>query len=233
MAQELIMPFARQMMLCGYKVTPYYQEHGYSHYGIDVSSIQGGAGKDATVYASGEGKVVAAGWDDKLGGAVCVLYPQVRNHKTGEVLDVIARYMHLTTVSCSAGQSVRAGDKIGIEGKEGTQDYHLHLEFDMDTAWPRYSPQVAGSSFWKKGTDTTVNPSHLLHIGAGQVIVPPTYNPAWLNEEDKKIPEIGVSAQEINDLKAEVRRLRAVVTEYEAERNKVLELVEKLSELLK
>jgi len=87
---------------------------------------------------------------------------------------------------------VRAGDVLGIEGKEGTGDYHLHLEFDTDIIYPAHSPQVAGSSFWKKGTDSTVNPSDILHIGADQQIVKPTYNPAWLNAEDMAIPAIEV-----------------------------------------
>ena len=44
--------------------------------------------------------------------------------------------------------------------------------------------------FWLRGTDTTVNPSTVLHIGPGQVIVEPTYNPTWLNPEDREIPEL-------------------------------------------
>jgi hypothetical protein len=51
---------------------------------------------------------------------------------------------------------------------------------------------VAGSSFWKKGTDSTVNPSYLLHINDDRKVVTPTYNPAWLNKEDIAIPPVPI-----------------------------------------
>lgn len=187
--QKLIMPFKKQMMLCGYKNARYFKHWGYAHYGIDVSSIQGGAGTDAHVYASGDGVVLAAGKDSRLGGAVAVLYYGALIRDTGETADLTARYMHLTSVSVKTGDKVKAGDVLGIEGREGTQDYHLHLEFDRDTA-PQYatwSPQVAGSDFWKKGVDSTVNPSFVLHVGPGQEIAKPTYNEAWLNPEDLEL----------------------------------------------
>ena len=70
--QKLIMPFKRQMMLCGYKNAEYLKYWGYPHYGVDISTIQGQGDNDPTVYASGYGVVLSAGWDIKLGGAVCV-----------------------------------------------------------------------------------------------------------------------------------------------------------------
>ncbi len=192
--QKLIMPFTRQMMLCGYKVAPYVLEHGYPHYGVDISTIQGGAGTDPTIYASGDGVVVAAGKDNSLGYGVAVLYPDCYIHATGKVCDLIGRYMHMPKMYVSVGQAVKVGDKLAVEGKEGTDDYHLHIEFDTDTKWPVYTPQVAaGKTFWQKGTDSTVNPSHVLHVGAGQEIVKPTYNPAWLNAEDFIIPALTVA----------------------------------------
>lgn len=192
--QKLLMPFKKQMMLCGYKNSEYLKYWGYPHYGVDISTIQGKAGDDHNIYASGDGVVLLAGWDKKLGGSICVMYPEAYNHKTGKSADVVARYMHLASVEVKSGTEVRAGDALGIEGKEGTGDYHLHLEFDTDIKYPVYSPQVAGSTFWKKGTDSTVNPSYLLHIGADQEIVKPTYNPAWLNTEDVAIPLIKVES---------------------------------------
>ena len=190
--QRLIMPFKKQMMLCGYK-NPQYKKHwGYPHYGTDISTIQGGAGDDHNVYASGNGIVLAAGLDKKLGGAVCVMYSDVLNHRTNMIMTVVGRYMHLASVSVKPGDAVRTGDRLGVEGKEGTGDYHLHIEFDIDIQYPQHSPQVAGSTFWFKGTDSTVDPSHLLHIGEGQEIVDPTYNPAWLNADDFNIPAVPV-----------------------------------------
>lgn len=190
--QRLLMPFKSQMMLCGYKNAEYLKYWGYPHYGVDISTIQGQKGKDPTVYASGHGVVLLAGWDERLGGALCVFYPDAYNHETGKSENVVARYMHLASVVVKTGDAVKVGDKLGVEGKEGTGDYHLHLEFDTDIKYPAYSPQVANSSFWKKGTDSTWNPSSVLYVGEGQEIVKPTYNPAWLNPEDMAIPPVPV-----------------------------------------
>ena len=187
--QKLRIPFRKAMMLCGYKNDKYKTYWGYAHYGIDISTKQGGAGEDDTVYASGAGKVVAAGWDSKLGGAVCVQYDDVYNHKTGETISVIARYMHLKSVSVKTGDMVTLDTPLGVEGKEGTGDYHLHLEFDADLKYPKWTPQVSsGLSFWVRGVDSTINPSYLLHQDDFHVLVEPTYNPEWLNSEDFTIP---------------------------------------------
>lgn len=189
--QRLIMPFKRQMMLCGYKAAPYKKHHGYPHYGVDISSIQGGAGDDPTIYASGDGIVLDAGRDNSLGYGICILYSGAYNHQTGQRVDVVARYMHMPSVMVKTGDVVKQGAPLAVEGNIGPpgMDYHLHIEFDTDIQWPRWSPQVSeGHTFWQKGADSTLNPSHLLHVGEGQVIVKPTYNPAWLNPEDFAIP---------------------------------------------
>lgn len=193
MSQRLILPFVRSMMLCGYKVAEYREHWGYPHYGIDISTIQGGAGKDPTVYASGTGRVLAAGKDAKLGYGLAVLYPGAVNHRTGKAADLTARYMHLREIYVKAGEEVAPGDKLALEGKKGTGDYHLHLELDADARaeYARWSPQVSsGLTFWVHGVDSTVNPSDYLHIGQGQSLADPTYNPAWLNPEDFTIPAL-------------------------------------------
>ena len=208
--QRLIMPFKRQMMLCGYKNAEYKKHWGYPHYGVDISTIQGSAGDDPTIYASGNGVVHRAGKDSKLGYALCIVYSDVLNHRTGEIRPVVARYMHLSKLMVKAGDAVKTGAPLGIEGKEGTGDYHLHIEFDTDIQYPQHSPQVAGSSFWKKGTDSTVNPSHLFHIGEGQSLVPPTYNPAWLNDEDFRIPTVPVELDYKKLYEAEKKKLEKI-----------------------
>ncbi len=195
--QKLIMPFKKQMMLCGYKTEEYKKYWGYAHYGIDVSTIQGKAGDDHTIYASGDGVVVLAGKDNKLGYALCVLYPDAYNRQNGRSSDVIARYMHMKSIMVKTGDTIRRGAPLGVEGKEGTGDYHLHLEFDTDVNYPAYTPQVAGSNFWKKGVDTTINPTYMLHVATDQEVVKPTYNPAWLNSEDFNIPKISLTSSEL------------------------------------
>lgn len=209
--QKLRMPFKKSTMVCGYKSPNYHKQWGYQHYGIDVSTVQGTQCKDHTVYASGVGKVVAAGWDSKLGGAICIQYNDVYNHQTGKVQTVIARYMHLKEVRVKTGESVNVNTPIGVEGKEGTSGYHLHLEFDTDISYPTWSPQVSkGLSFWVHGTDTTINPSYLLHQDKDRVCLPDPWADGWLNEEDRNIPfveddpehEPGAKSISIAELKA-------------------------------
>ena len=193
MSQKLIIPFKRAMMLCGYKNSNYKDAWGYPHYGIDISSKQGNAGTDDNIYGSGVGEVVAAGKDNSLGYGVAVLYKGCENRYGMEAVDVVVRYMHMTSISVAKGDAVTTSTILGVEGKEGTEDYHLHMELDTDTKYPVYSPQVSkGHTFWKKGTDSTLNPSLYLWQDEDHVLVTPTYNPAWLNSEDKNIPTIAV-----------------------------------------
>ena len=96
-------------MVCGYKTDKYKQAWGYPHYGIDISSYQGNMTDDHTIYASGEGVVVSAGWDSKLGGALCIKYPDAINHQTNNPQTVIARYMHMDKVL------VKQGDKVTLD----------------------------------------------------------------------------------------------------------------------
>lgn len=220
--QKLLMPFQSQMMLCGYK-NPNYRKHwGYDHYGVDISTIQGGAGSNHNIYASGAGQVVAYGFDNSGGNVIVVIYPDACNHYTKKSCDLVARYMHLASITAKKGQAVRVGDVLGAEGKTQTGDYHLHIEFDTDTKWSCYSPQVsskddtqsaAQGNILMKGTDSVVNPSHIFHLGDNQKIVPSTYNPTWLNPEDKSIPSL--PAEDGDTLR---RRIAVLETEVSTER---------------
>ena len=194
MSQRLLLPFDRQMIICGYKNSEYLSYWGYPHYGIDISTIQGGASDNHTVYASGRGAVVAVGKDTRLGYGVCVLYPGCTNGN--KTCDLIARYMHMCKCYVKKGDKVTVSTPIGVEGKEGTVDYHLHLELDTDVNYPRWSPQVrAGLSFWKKGTDSTLNPSQWLCQTGNRVQIPSVFNPAWLNQEDKELPVVSAATE--------------------------------------
>lgn len=209
MMQYLEMPFTRCMMLCGYKNPQYSKYWGYPHYGVDISTIQGGASNDHRVLASGYGVVMSAGKDSKLGYGLAILYRDAFNHNTKKTISVIGRYMHLKSISVKTGDVVKLGSVIGEEGKEGTTDYHLHLEFDTDInpSYAVWSPQVAGTGgFWKKGLDSTVNPSFLLYVGSGQSLADPTYNPTWLNNEDFEIPK--TQTNEFDKIKKELEEAK-------------------------
>ncbi|WP_274952473.1 M23 family metallopeptidase [Angelakisella massiliensis] len=240
--QYLVMPFTRCMMLCGYKNPEYTKYWGYPHYGVDISTIQGGASDDHRILASGEGVVLAAGKDSRLGYGAAVLYNDAFNHQTGEVISVVGRYMHMKSLLVKEGDAVQAGTVIGEEGKEGTSDYHLHLEFDTDVTptYATWSPQVAGTGgFWKKGVDSTVNPSHLLHMGPGQSLAEPTYNPAWLNPEDFVIPQLestddcaGQLAALQKELEQERRRREIAEEAQRAAESRLEEIKDKIKDLV-
>lgn len=201
--QLLIMPFAVQMILCGYKNANYRKYWKYDHYGVDISTLQGGTGDDHKVYASGNGTVVTCGFDNSGGNVIVINYPQVYNHQTRQISDMVARYMHLASIAVRPGQIIQRGMVLGVEGNTRTGDCHLHLEFDTDTRYPLHSPQVSGADDEKMVSqgnillhgplDSSVNPSHVLHVGNGQRIVAPTYNPSWLNPEDNSIPLLTIN----------------------------------------
>lgn len=189
--QKLRVPFKSSTMVCGYKTPNYIQKWGFHHYGIDISTYQGDHEDDHTVYASGDGVVVASGWDTKLGGALCIRYDDCYNHQNGKVYDVVVRYMHMNEVLVKTGQKVRLDTPIGVEGRHGTKNYHLHMEFDVDLNYPKWSPNVdKGLSFWVHGEDTTLNPSHFLYQDKNHVLLPDNWVDGWLNAIDRKIPKI-------------------------------------------
>ena len=97
---------------------------------------------------------------------------------------------------------MRLDTPIGIEGKEGTSNYHLHLEFDTDLNYPKWTPQVSkGLSFWVKGTDSTVNPSCLLYQDKNHTTLPDNWEDGWLNQEDKNIPFVDESTIKWDELR--------------------------------
>lgn len=202
MSQRLIFPFTSGMILTGYKTAQYKKSWGYPHYGIDISSIQGGqATKDNMIRASGDGMVmwcrydVPTGGAKSLGWAIAIKYDNCVS-RDGTVKSLIVRYMHsqyyidqygaahdgyykdstgrkVLGEKILAGRIVKAGEPIAMEGKVGTADYHVHFEMDTDTNYPEYTPQVsAGHSGWPQGRDSTVNPSLWL----------------WQDSEHKTVP---------------------------------------------
>ena len=194
-AQKLILPYKSCKVVAGYKRPAYRNYWGYNHYGCDYVGVS-----NLDIIASGNGTVLTAGYDNNVGNTVCILYPDVVNHKTGKTQSLIARYMHLKSIAVKVGQKLQAGDKIGVEGATGAGKWasHLHIEFDTDTAWPNYSPQVEGANLIKKGVDSTVNPSHLFHRGAGQSIS--NYGtPNYTIAEDWTLPVLAADSGGIGD----------------------------------
>ena len=94
-----------------------------SHTGIDIALFCNGG---ATVVAAASGTVIYAGWDGGYGNSVVI------DHGNG----LFSRYAHLSSVSVSNGQSVGAGQAIGISGNTGNSDgEHLHFEIRSGSAY--------------------------------------------------------------------------------------------------
>ncbi len=96
--------------LSGYDYSP-----STNHFGIDIAGALGNA-----VYASDNGVVVYAGWNDWGYGNVIVI-----DHDGGwQTL-----YAHLSAYNVGCGQSVYQGDVIGAIGSTGNSSGpHLHFE---------------------------------------------------------------------------------------------------------
>ncbi|NCC69595.1 MAG: hypothetical protein EOM14_15660, partial [Clostridia bacterium] len=90
-----------------------------THLGIDIdSSVQGTAGD--SVAAACAGSVVYSGW---LSGYGNVVY--INSYFNGRYIQT--RYAHLSSRRVSAGDSVYAGQEIGLMGSTGTSSgVHLH-----------------------------------------------------------------------------------------------------------
>ncbi|MGR4881090.1 peptidoglycan DD-metalloendopeptidase family protein [Streptomyces sp. LARHCF249] len=96
-----------------YKVAGAMWSSGY-HTGVDFIASSG-----TTVKAVGAGTVVSAGWAGAYGNEVIV------RHADGNY----SQYAHLSSLSVSVGQSVTAGQRLGLSGSTGNSTGpHLHFE---------------------------------------------------------------------------------------------------------
>ncbi|WP_030728993.1 LysM peptidoglycan-binding domain-containing M23 family metallopeptidase [Streptomyces sp. NRRL S-237] len=96
-----------------YKVAGAMWSSGY-HTGVDFIAAMG-----TTVKAVGAGTVVSAGWSGSYGNEIVI------RHADGKY----SQYAHLSQLSVSSGQSVTAGQAIGLSGSTGNSTGpHLHFE---------------------------------------------------------------------------------------------------------
>jgi murein DD-endopeptidase MepM/ murein hydrolase activator NlpD len=82
------------------------------------------------VKAVGAGTVVSAGWDGSYGNEVVI------KHADGDY----SQYAHLSSIGVSAGQSVTAGQQIGLSGATGNVT-GPHLHFEIRTS-PDYGSDI-------------------------------------------------------------------------------------------
>lgn len=113
--QPISSKFLKQMASgYGYRTDPIYGTSRF-HEGLDYSADIG-----TPVYATGDGKVTAAGWSNS-GYGLAVDIDHGFNYLT--------RYAHLSEIAVKPGQSVKRGDLVGKVGNTGkSTGPHLHYE---------------------------------------------------------------------------------------------------------
>jgi murein DD-endopeptidase MepM/ murein hydrolase activator NlpD len=95
------------------------QRWGRLHAGIDLAAANG-----TRLRAAGAGVVVTAGPADGYGNAVLI------DHGNG----YLTHYGHMSVITVTAGQHVKAGEEIGNEGSTGhSTGPHLHFEVHQGT----------------------------------------------------------------------------------------------------
>ncbi|MFJ6792940.1 peptidoglycan DD-metalloendopeptidase family protein [Streptomyces sp. NPDC091268] len=107
-----------------YKTAGAMWSSGY-HTGVDFIASTG-----TTVKAVGAGTVVSAGWGGAYGNEVVI------RHADGNY----SQYGHLSQLSVSVGQSVTAGQRIGLSGATGNVT-GPHLHFEIRTG-PSYGSDI-------------------------------------------------------------------------------------------
>lgn len=92
------------------------QRFAWYHRGLDIATAAG-----TPILAADAGTVVTAGWPDNSGYGNRV----VINHGNGYT----TLYAHMSKISVTAGQTVKRGDVLGLEGSTGrSTGPHLHFE---------------------------------------------------------------------------------------------------------
>lgn len=117
-------PVSAASVATAYKVAGSMWSSGY-HTGVDFAAATG-----TPLQAVGAGTVVSAGWAGAYGNQVVIQLAD--GH--------YAQYGHLSSLSVSAGQTVTAGQQIGLSGSTGNST-GPHLHFEIRTT-PDYGSDV-------------------------------------------------------------------------------------------
>jgi murein DD-endopeptidase MepM/ murein hydrolase activator NlpD len=97
----------------GYRISPTTGEKEF-HRGLDIAVPEG-----TTVYATHDGTIAEAGYNDTFGNYVVITDSQ----------GYTTKYGHLSSINVTAGQTVKKGKIIGKTGSTGSSTgSHLHLE---------------------------------------------------------------------------------------------------------
>jgi len=114
-----------------YAAEPPYDGYAHFHTGIDFGVPSGTA-----ITAAASGRVVAAGWDDS-GFGIRVLIDHGNGTRT--------LYGHLQSALVAPGDTVQAGQEIGLSGSTGNSSGpHLHFGVENNGRWVDPAPYLQG-----------------------------------------------------------------------------------------
>ena len=209
MAQRLVLPLNDLRVTAGYKNPQYLAYWKFHHYGMDCTS------PSTTVYACGNGEVIACGQDgpeltgnnSRLGNVVVILYKDVLCND-GKVRNLTCRMYHFAAIRVCAGQKVTKDTVIGFYGNTGanTSGPHLHIEFDTDIQFPTlaYGVKVSSKSkiintpaeYQRAGglADSTIPPSSVWFIDYNQCIKGAANG--WFTQDDVTAPNLPADVPE-------------------------------------
>jgi len=169
-AQLLILPVNNGVYTSPYKSAAYLKAWKCQHYGIDISlPLLKRTTQNRKIWGSGNGTVKAAGWDNKSGYTVIVVYPNVYVHGQNKVMDSTLRLYHMSAVYVKEGQAVTTSTVLGLMGNTGTMSsgLHVHCEFDADTKYFQHVPGLSSdSNIIKRGVDSTIDPACVFVVKA-------------------------------------------------------------------
>lgn len=195
--QRLILPIPNCAFSASYKNRFYFYQMKYNHYGVDLYALDG----DKTVYACGDGEVIACGMDGKtrnsgLGLCIVIIYRNVWSHE-GQLRNLACRMFHFDTINVKVGDKVTRDTIIGTYGNTGgvrmagkPMGEHLHIEFDTDIDFPTYAYGIktSGNVIKRDLVDTTVNPTDYWNLGPNQTIE--GIYEGWFMPADIDLPRI-------------------------------------------
>lgn len=128
-AMDMTQPFGTT----SYTAEPAYDGYSHFHTGLDFALPL-----RTPIGAASAGRVVAAGWDTTGFGNRVVI-----DHGNG----VETLYGHLTSVAVTPGQTVQAGQQIGLSGSTGNSSGpHLHFGVEQNGQWVDPAPYLGLSA---------------------------------------------------------------------------------------
>lgn len=215
--QQLLFPLSKPKLTASWQTEAYRVRFGFEHYGIDAVSRD----NTRTVRASGYGLVVEAGSDNVVGNILVIRYINCQRRGSGSastLSDLIVRTMHHDRLMVKKGDLVYPGLVIAFYGNTGqySSGAHLHLEVDIDTSNPLYSPTVAASSLLVGSSEAGLskqammvsmsNPLEWLWLSPGESWS--TNNDPYIANADKTLPAIELEDDKFPQIKSLAQQIQ-------------------------